>query len=195
MIAIRNTFLVLISVIWMSCVPVMAQAVDEIDATRQASDGVFAWFKSLQAHAADLVDSAERHQLIQKLKDLRKDLYDLEQDKNFFLDELARNQLDHYQLNRAVNDFNKSILTVRAGVRDVGLSLREQFQKGGLEVERVLRSAVSNRKGWVERFRVSISTGSPIDPGSHILEGRKAVEALRNASVELTKLIAKLEEK
>lgn len=190
----RSVCIVLLSVIWMNCGSVSAQPIDEIDATRKASDGIFAWFKALQGHAADLADSAERHQLIQKLKDLRKDLYDLEQDKSFFLEELSRDQLDHYQLNRAVDDFNESIRSARNGVREVGLSLRERFRDGGLEVEGALQHAVSDRKGWVTKFQQSISSGAPIDPTSHIEEGWKAVRALRNASVELTKLITTIED-
>lgn len=174
-------------------VSVNAQLSTEIDATRQASDSLFGWFKSLQGHAEDLVKTADRHQLINRLKDLRKDLYDLEQDKSYFLDELSRNSLDHYQLNRAVDDFNESIRKVKEGVRSVGLDLREQYKAGGIEIEANLRRALSTRKGWVQRFKESISSGSPIDPTPHILEGREAVETLRISSIELTKLILELE--
>lgn len=176
--------------------PAAAQEADEaedvLDVVFEAGQKAISWFKSLQEEMAPLVSAAEKRQLVHSLEHLRTDLYDLERAKREFVENLERDSLDGPAIRGAVEKLNETLLIARQQFYDVALQLRGEQRRGGLEVEEVLDSGLGLKGEFIWNLeRV------PPDPESlqrTIDAGKKALEALRLASIELTKLIIRIEE-
>ena len=167
---------------------------DEIDFLAEGASKLIAWFGSLLDAVDELVAGEEKRRFIEKLSALNKDLYDLEQDKRFLLELLKRKTINDFQINRAATDLQSSTRKVQEGVREVGLSLREQFRAGGVSVEGQLGDALNQRKQWLGDMRQNIGRDD-FDPTKYIEKGENAVTALKAANLALIKLIQQLEVK
>ena len=167
-----------------------AQPTTVLDSLERASVRALAWFKSLAAPIGEIVAAEERNQLLDALSDLSKDLYSIEQDKQVFIQLLKRDRLDQQTIYARTAKLMTSIENARKSLRRVGPLLRQRYQIGGVEVEGLLSEAAVARKIWVSELY-----GAPYNPvlrQASIAEGERALKALHDANVELSKLITKL---
>jgi hypothetical protein len=71
--------------------------------------------------------------------------------------------------------------------------LREQQKAGGEECENLLTNAILTRKEWVSELAVNPGLLKNTNTRARLIDsGRTAVNALRNAGIELSRLINKL---
>lgn len=167
-----------------------AQPATVLDSLEKASVRALAWFKSLATPIGEIVAAEERNQLLDALSDLSKALYSIEQDKQVFIQLLKRDILDQQAIYSRTAKLMTSIEDARQSLKKVGPLLRQRYQIGGVEVEELLSEAAISRKIWVSELY-----GSPYDSArrqASIAEGERALRALHNANVELSKLITKL---
>jgi hypothetical protein len=139
---------------------------------------------------AEIVAAEERTQLLESLSDLSKDLYAIEQDKLVFLQLLKRDALDRDAIYSRTARLRNSIDRARVSLRKVGPLLRQKYKAGGVEVEALLSDAAIARKIWVDELY-----GAPDNTSQRqavIGDAEKALAALREANLELSKLITKL---
>ncbi|MER2512335.1 MAG: hypothetical protein ABTQ25_07950 [Nitrosomonas ureae] len=167
-----------------------AQESPVFDNLERGSIRALEWFQALTAPITAIVEAEKRTQLLEALSELSKDLYAIEQDKLVFIQLLKREELDQPTIYRRTSMLMEDIDKTRRSLKKVGPLLRLKYQLGGAEVETLLSEAAVTRKIWVNQFYEE-----PEDLSQRqdlIAEGEAALKALREASLELSKLITRL---
>jgi hypothetical protein len=169
-----------------------AQSPTVLGSLEKASVRALAWFKTLTVPIAEIVEAEERTQLLEALSDLSKDLYAIEQDKQVFLQLLKRDLLDREAIYKRTGMLITNIDKARQSLRKLGPILRQKYQVGGAEVEALLSDAAIARKIWVAELYGERTPEDRARRQALIEEGERALKALHEANVELSKLITKL---
>ncbi len=165
---------------------------EEQEMLQTATISMVKWFKTLIDEISEIVEEEEKRDLIEGLTELKKDIYNLEQDKRFLLESLRQDEIFKYEIEVALQDMDKSLKNVRKKIRLVSLKLREQFREGGLEVEEQLLKATGRRKIWLSNLSDQIENDADLNLESIISSGEEAVQSLKEATMELSILIDKL---
>src|SRR5206468_7470206 len=120
----------------------------------------------------------DKQRFVQKLTDLNKALYDVETQKRYLLLALQRSRPDYYEISKSADDVKEKVDRLRMTVREVGVAVRAEIKKGGIEAEQQLFNAVGTRKVWIEDFQTKLKRGEPVEVGPLIKQGNAAVTAL-----------------
>jgi hypothetical protein len=162
----------------------------------KASLGIWNWVKTFDAEADQFVTKENRHQLIDQLRKLNKSIYEVESAKLSLLYEMTHttgSPDELKQMDTIVVDLVTKVTGLKSTIGDVASLLREQRRAGGEECEQLLTEAILERKEWVsELSRNPDLLRNPVTRAQVIASGESAVKALRNASIELSKVIDRL---
>lgn len=162
----------------------------------QAARALVKWFNDLAGSIKDLGQGAERAYLIDRLIDLHRDLYLLEHDKSYLIqDALHRRTPNTHEIERVVGELESRVLAARTDLRAIGSRLSSQRAAQGFQAERLLREAMQERNAFLMRLRDALeSGGKPQTFHGLAQEGEEALKELRNARWALTQLIQKMDD-
>jgi signal transduction histidine kinase len=172
----------------------VAEPTREVEYFKLASTAVFELIATLQNNISSFYKRAKLRQIRRKLQDLHSALYELEKEKTFLLSEIRHDLADEERVVRSAELLNQKIENVRNALYGVGPDLRVEYQDRGRRVEDLLDEAAIERKMWVSKYIGSQNTHEKLDLSAFVSEGEAAVDKLRDASIELSKLLQSLYE-
>ena len=147
------------------------------------------WLQNINGSLDRVVATENKARLRKHLHEMNESIHEVETAKLAFLERLA---LGDYQANNDISPLIWKILTLRLKVREVAILLREEYQQGGFECEQLLSEATYEKKFWIIDLarHPELAKADPL-----VLEkGKRAVQSLREASLELAKLTRRLDE-
>ena len=160
------------------------------DDLKKASIAATEWFQAIAVPITAIVEAEKRRQLREVLSELSIYLYSIEHDKLMFIELLKRDKLDKNAIYKSTSLLQMNIDNARKSLKKVGPLLRFEYQHGGDKVEALLSEAAVTRKIWINQLYDM--PDDFLQRQEVIAEGEEALKALRNANLELSKLITKL---